>query len=166
VNVSARQLSGSRLINTITGVLDRSGLDPERLWLEITESALIEDVDATILSLHALRDLGVRLAVDDFGTGYTTLGNLKRFPLDMIKIDRSFVQGLGADRGDTAIITAVIRLAHSLGLVVTAEGVETGPQHDGLRSLACDYLQGFHIGLPLPVAALLRGRAAAPAVRA
>jgi diguanylate cyclase (GGDEF)-like protein len=166
VNVSARQLSGSRLINTITGVLDRSGLDPERLWLEITESALIEDVDATILSLHALRDLGVRFAVDDFGTGYTTLGNLKRFPLDMIKIDRSFVQGLGADRGDTAIITAVIRLAHSLGLVVTAEGVETGPQHDGLRSLACDYLQGFHIGLPLPVAALLRGRAAAPAVRA
>jgi diguanylate cyclase (GGDEF)-like protein len=164
VNVSARQFAGSRLVATVAGVLNRSGLDPERLCLELTESALIEDVDATILCLHALRDLGVRLALDDFGTGYTTLRNLKRFPLDMIKIDQSFVHGLGADRGDTAIVTAMIHLAHSLGLVVTAEGVETVPQHEELRSLDCDYLQGFHVGIPRPAAQSLLGRGASPRV--
>jgi diguanylate cyclase len=132
-------------------VLARTGLAPDRLWLEITESGLIADVDATVMSLHALRELGVRLAVDDFGTGYTTLVNLKRFPVDVIKIDRSFVHGLNHDRADTAIVTAVIRLAHDLGLMVVAEGVETAEQRRQLQALGCDYLQGFHIGRPAPV---------------
>jgi diguanylate cyclase (GGDEF)-like protein len=150
VNVSPNQLGGADLVNTLAAVLDRTGLSPERLWLEVTESGLIADVDATVMTLHALRELGVKLAVDDFGTGYTTLGNLKRFPLDVIKIDQSFINGLGADRGDTAIVTAVIQLAHDLGLAVTAEGVETAEQQHRLHALRCDYLQGFHIGHPAP----------------
>lgn len=150
VNVSARQLSGGALIDTVASVLAQTGLPPEQLWLEITESALIQDVPSTVAALEALHDLGVKLAVDDFGTGYTTLGNLKRFPIDVIKIDRSFVSGLGSEGDDAAITTAVIRLAHTLGLVATAEGVETAAQDDELQSLECDYMQGFHIGRPVP----------------
>lgn len=156
VNVSAKQLLGSGLLTTVAAVLDRTGLAPERLWLELTESALIHDVDATVASLRSLRELGVKLAVDDFGTGYTTLGNLKNFPLDIIKIDRSFVSGLGPDRSDTAIVTAVIQLGHALGLVVTAEGIETAEQQRQLRALDCDYLQGFHLGRPAPAGHAMR----------
>src|SRR5579864_7992713 len=116
VNVSTRQLTSPSLVTTVEAALERSGWPASALWLEITESALMVDVEASVRSLHALHDLGVKIAVDDFGTGYTSLSNLKRFPVDVIKIDRSFVVGLGPDRGDTAITTALIQLAHTLGL--------------------------------------------------
>jgi diguanylate cyclase (GGDEF)-like protein len=148
VNVSARQLTGDALVGEVAEVLASTGLEPARLWLEITESALFHDVHATVQTLGALRALGVTLAVDDFGTGYTTLGNLRRFPIDVIKIDRSFVAELGPAERDRAIVTAVITLAHELGLVATAEGVETADQLALLRDLGCDYLQGFHVGRP------------------
>ena len=148
VNVSARQLSGSTLLTVVAETLADTGLPPGRLWLEITESALFHDADSTGLALHALRSSGVKLAVDDFGTGYTSLGNLKRFPVDVIKIDRSFVSELGRSTQDAAIVTAIVTLAHDLGLVVTAEGVETEDQKRILCELGCDYLQGFHLGRP------------------
>lgn len=151
VNVSGRQLTGSTLLTVVAETLAVTGLPPGRLWLEITESALFHDVDSTGLALHALRRSGVKLAVDDFGTGYTSLGNLKRFPVDVIKIDRSFVADLGRSAQDAAIITAIVTLAHDLGLVVTAEGVETEEQRRILCDLGCDYLQGFHLGRPGPV---------------
>ena len=153
VNVSGRQLSGSTLLTVVAEVLADTGLPPDRLWLEITESALFSDVDSTQLALHALRSCGVKLAVDDFGTGYTSLGNLKRFPVDVIKIDRSFVSDLGRSPQDAAIVTAIVTLGHDLGLVVTAEGIETEDQRRILSDLGCDFLQGFHIGRPGPVRA-------------
>jgi EAL domain-containing protein (putative c-di-GMP-specific phosphodiesterase class I) len=153
VNVSGRQLSGTQLLTVVAEVLADTGLPPDRLWLEITESALFHDVDSTRLALHALRSCGVKLAVDDFGTGYTSLGNLKRFPVDVIKIDRSFVSELGRSAQDAAIVTAVVTLAHDLGLVVTAEGIETAEQLRILCDLGCDFLQGFHLGRPGPVPA-------------
>lgn len=151
VNVSGRQLTGDTLLRAVTTVLDETGLAPGRLWLEITESALFHDVESTVIALTSLRDLGIKLAVDDFGTGYTTLGNLKRFPVDVIKVDRSFVCDLGHSNHDAAIVTAIVTLAHELGLVVTAEGVETEEQLRLLGQLGCDFLQGFHIGRPGPV---------------
>ncbi|HEX6539769.1 MAG TPA: GGDEF domain-containing response regulator [Candidatus Dormibacteraeota bacterium] len=151
VNVSGLQLTNESLLDVVVSVLEHTGLAPDRLWLEITETALFHDVDATELALRELRSIGVKLAVDDFGTGYTTLGNLKRFPVDVIKIDRSFVAELGPSSRDAAIITAVTTLAHELGLVVTAEGVETPEQLRLLCDLGCDFLQGFHIGRPGPV---------------
>jgi len=150
VNVSARQLLSLSMGEQLVAALRANGLPPQDLCLEITESALIEDVDATLEALEALHSVGVRLAVDDFGTGYTTLRNLKRFPIDIIKVDASFVGGLGRDRGDAAITMAVIRLAHALGMITVAEGVETEEQLDLLRTLGCDLVQGYHIGHPLP----------------
>jgi diguanylate cyclase (GGDEF)-like protein len=149
VNVSPRQLVKPSFCELVAAALGTAGLRPQDLCLEITESALIEDIDTTMGALEALHDLGVRLAVDDFGTGYTTLKNLKRFPIDIIKVDASFIAGLGRDRGDAAITMAVIRLAHALGMVTIAEGVETEEQLELLRTLGCDLVQGFHVGIPL-----------------
>ncbi len=150
VNVSARQLRTLSTAELVVAALSSGGLRPQDLCLEITESALIEDVEATMEALEALHSVGVRLAVDDFGTGYTTLKNLKRFPIDIIKVDASFVAGLARDRGDAAITMAVIRLAHALGMVTVAEGVETEEQLELLRTLGCDLVQGYHLGVPLP----------------
>ena len=152
VNVSPRQLTCPSLVATVEAALERSGWPAAALWLEITEGAIMADLGASVRSLHALHDLGVKIAVDDFGTGYTSLSNLKRFPVDVIKIDRSFVVGLGPDRGDTAITTAVIQLAHTLGIAATAEGVETEDQYSLLQQLGCDYLQGYFVGRPASTA--------------
>jgi hypothetical protein len=130
-------------------VLTDSGLDPRSLKLEITESVVMQDAPATLTTLHTLRDLGIRLAIDDFGTGYSSLGYLKRFPIDTLKIDRSFVEGITTDPEDTAIVQAVISVAKSLGLSVTAEGIETEEQLLRLRELGCDRGQGFYFGRPL-----------------
>ncbi|MBV9283570.1 MAG: EAL domain-containing protein, partial [Acidimicrobiia bacterium] len=134
--------------------LRESGLDPDRLWLEITESVLMEDADAAVAALERLRGLGVHLCVDDFGTGYSSLAYLRRFPVDALKVDRSFVAGLGKDPEDSAIVEAVVSMAHSLRLSVVAEGVETDEQLARLRELGCELAQGFYFAAPVPPSAL------------
>jgi diguanylate cyclase len=123
--------------------LQATGLEPSTLELEITESVVMQDAEATDATLHALKAIGVRLAIDDFGTGYSSLSYLKRFPVDTLKIDRSFVDGLGHDSQDTAIVHSVAALARALDLSVTGEGVETQAQHTLLRQLGCQHSQGF-----------------------
>jgi diguanylate cyclase (GGDEF)-like protein len=148
VNLSARQLQDPDLIGLVSRALADSGLDPRSLKLEITESVVMQDAPATLATLHTLRDLGIRLAIDDFGTGYSSLGYLKRFPIDTLKIDRSFVEGIVSDPEDAAIVQAVISVAKSLGLSVTAEGIENEAQLLRVKELGCDRGQGFYFGQP------------------
>ncbi len=150
VNLSARQLGSKALVAEVAAVIDDTGLDPARLHFEITESVLMDDVERAGERLHQLHDLGVCLIVDDFGTGYSSLSYLSRFPVDLLKVDRSFVRGLGLDPTDTAIVRAVITLAHNLGLRAVGEGVERTEHLDALRSLGCDLAQGFLLGRPQP----------------
>ena len=154
VNISARQLHSADFVESIRAVLLAYGVDPGMLCLELTESVLIEDVEAQRHTLAALRELGVGLAIDDFGTGYSSLTYLKRFPVNGIKIDQTFVAGLGRDTFDSAIIESVIELAHAVGLHVTAEGVETLDQLLRLRALGCDFAQGYYFARPQPAAEL------------
>ncbi|HYO44122.1 MAG TPA: EAL domain-containing protein [Candidatus Limnocylindrales bacterium] len=151
VNLSARQFAESSLISNVATILDHAGLEPGLLELEITESVVMDQSEASIERLRALRALGVRLVLDDFGTGYSSLSYLRRLPLDTIKIDRSFVSGLGGeDPADGTIVQAVIALAHGLGIDVVAEGIETATQLTSLRDLACDRGQGYFFARPLP----------------
>jgi diguanylate cyclase (GGDEF)-like protein/PAS domain S-box-containing protein len=150
VNVSGRQLMSSAFHGVVSEALAESGLTADALWLEITESALMSDVKAATVALRELRNLGLHLAVDDFGTGYSSLTYLKRFPVEAIKVDRSFVSGLGIDPEDTTIVEAVVKLGHSLGLLVVAEGVETPLQLARLREISCDHGQGYVFGRPRP----------------
>ena len=143
VNVSIRELLHPRYAALVARVLEDSRLPPEMLFLEITESILLEDDGGAQRALSALRELGVTLALDDFGTGYSSLNHLKRFPVSMVKIDRSFVTNLGRDRIDGAIVSAVVDLAHVLDLTVVAEGVETRDQLDQVRAVGCEQFQGF-----------------------
>ena len=154
VNISARQLHSADFVESIRAVLLAYDVDPGALCLELTESVLIEDVEAQRHTLAALRELGVGLAIDDFGTGYSSLSYLKRFPVNGIKIDQTFVAGLGRDAFDSAIIESVIELAHAVGLHVTAEGVETLDQLLRLRALGCDFAQGYYFARPQPAAEL------------
>ncbi len=154
VNLAAQQFREPHLAATIMGVLAETGLPATALQLEITESTVMDDVDAAVATLQELRAHGLRLALDDFGTGYSSLSYLKRFPLDVLKIDKSFVDGLGRDTQDTAIVAAVIALAHILGMQVTAEGVETREQAHQLRQLSCELAQGYLFSRPLTPAAL------------
>jgi diguanylate cyclase (GGDEF)-like protein/PAS domain S-box-containing protein len=148
VNLSPRQLLQQDLVPVVRGALRDSGLEPERLILELTESILVEESEWIGRTLAELKTLGVRLALDDFGTGYSALGYLKRFPLDIVKVDRSFVNGLGRDEGDSAIVGAVLGMATALGLQVVAEGVETAEQLDCLLDLGAHYAQGFYFARP------------------
>ena len=150
VNVSGRQLMSTAFHGMVGEALGESGLTADALWLEITETALMSDVKAATVALRELRNLGLHLAVDDFGTGYSSLTYLKRFPVEAIKVDRSFVSGLGIDSEDTTIVEAVVKLGHSLGLVVVAEGVETPLQLARLREIGCDHGQGYVFGRPRP----------------
>ncbi len=154
VNLSARQIDDPQIVATIEEILSRTGLPPEHLTLEITESALMKDAAAALVVLRALKEIGVLLAIDDFGTGYSSLSYLQRFPLDILKVDRMFVQELGQDGGGDEIVSAVISLAHALGLEVVAEGVETGQQLEILRALHCDFAQGFLFSRPVPASEL------------
>jgi diguanylate cyclase (GGDEF)-like protein/PAS domain S-box-containing protein len=150
VNLSGRQLDQTDLVARVGDAVTASGVDPSLLQLEITESVVMDDVERSRQTLAELRALGVTLAVDDFGTGYSSLSQLKRFPVDRLKIDRSFVDGLGAEPEDTAIVTAIVHLAHSLGMLATAEGVETEQQRHALEALGCDSAQGFLLAEPAP----------------
>ena len=153
VNVSGRQLQQQgTLVDMMAFVMETSGVAPHNIVLEITESVLMEDAESTMSTLQALRDCGVDLAIDDFGTGYSSLSYLKHFPVSTLKLDRSFVIGLGDDSSDAAIATAITGLAHSLGISVTAEGVEMREQMAQLESMGCDRAQGYLIAKPLPAA--------------
>src|SRR5687768_10748475 len=150
VNVSVRQFRQDNLVQTIAQVLRETGLDARYLEVELTESAVMHDADQFIAMLGEINDLGVQIALDDFGTGYSSLSYLKRFPVDRLKVDRSFVQDIVTDSDDATIVRAIIALGHNLGLKVVAEGVETQQQLDFLRDNQCDELQGFYFGRPLP----------------
>jgi diguanylate cyclase (GGDEF)-like protein/PAS domain S-box-containing protein len=150
VNLSARQFHRPELFDDIGQILRTTGLDPRLLTVEITESALMRDAESTFTTLEALKELGVQLAIDDFGTGYSSLSYLRRFPVDMLKIDRSFVDGLGQDPQDTAIVQSIIALAKTLGLRVTGEGIETAAQRTHLQEMGCDLGQGYLFARPLP----------------
>jgi len=150
VNLSGRQLVHADVPDLVAGILDRTGLVANALCIEITETVLMEDVDAGIRAVKALKALGVQASIDDFGTGYSALGYLRQFPVDEVKIDRSFVERLGSDPEDAAIISAVVSLGHALGVTVTGEGVETVAQLETLRSLGVDAAQGFLFAPPQP----------------
>jgi EAL domain-containing protein (putative c-di-GMP-specific phosphodiesterase class I) len=153
VNVSPRQLQQPDFVAQVRAALDDNGLEPSCLVVEITESAIMEAGAAAIL--RALKDIGVRLAMDDFGTGYSSLAHLRRFPLDVIKVDRSFVAGLGDGHG-SSIAGAIVSLAHALGLRTVAEGIEDDEQRRAVLALGCDVGQGFHFARPMPVDDLTR----------
>jgi diguanylate cyclase (GGDEF)-like protein/PAS domain S-box-containing protein len=156
VNLSAVQFADGKLVDTVRAALERTGLAPHRLELEITESVLLRDSTATLDTLHALRGLGVRISMDDFGTGYSSLRYLRSFPFDKIKIDQSFVHEMFSNEECATIIEAVIGIGRRLGITTTAEGVETDAQMIRLREEGCDMAQGFLIGRPVPAAEAVR----------
>lgn len=153
VNLSAKQFQQQDLVKTIAKVLNETGLEPDYLEIEITESIAIQDVDFTIAVLHSLRSMGIHVSMDDFGIGYSSLWSLKRFPLDKLKIDRSFINDFISHPKDAAIITAIIDLGHALNLKLIAEGVETAEQLKFLRSIKCDGIQGYLFSPPVTVKA-------------
>ncbi|WP_230976171.1 putative bifunctional diguanylate cyclase/phosphodiesterase [Pseudothauera nasutitermitis] len=155
VNVSAVQFAQPRLLEVVADALRDSALPPASLVLEITESSLMTDVESAVGMLRALKNMGVQVAVDDFGTGYSSLSYLKRLPIDIVKIDKSFVRDLCEDEGDAAIVRAIIALAGNLRLSTIAEGVETAEQAEVLRAAGCDFLQGFHFSRPVPLERLV-----------
>jgi diguanylate cyclase (GGDEF)-like protein/PAS domain S-box-containing protein len=154
VNVSARQLQNPGFVAVITHALKDAGLDPGALVLEITESATVADTEGVIARLAELKQLGVGLAIDDFGTGYSSLSYLRRFPVDQLKVDRSFVAGLATSAGDLAIVASVVNLANALGIHVVAEGVETVSQLEKLCEMGCDLAQGFNWQHPIDAASM------------
>jgi EAL domain-containing protein (putative c-di-GMP-specific phosphodiesterase class I) len=153
VNISGRQFQQKELITTVTSALDLSRLAADHLKLEITESVMMRDPQASLESMKVLKSLNIHLVIDDFGTGYSSLSYLKRFPVDTLKIDKSFVDGIGKDPESTAIVQAVISLAKSLGMRVTAEGIEAREQMEHLKALGCDQGQGYYFSKPLPAEA-------------
>ena len=152
VNISSRQLLTGDIVDIVKGALARTGLEPGQLTLELTESVLIDDAVSVEPLLRELRALGVNLALDDFGTGYSSLTYLRAFPINIVKIDKSFIRAIGTEREDTAIVAAVISLARNLGLSVVAEGIETHEQLAVLHQLGCPFMQGYLFARPVPIA--------------
>jgi len=155
VNVSARQPLGTDLAAGVEQALDAAGLSPDRLCLELTESALLEDTGKAAATLRAIRDLGVGVTLDDFGVGWSSLSHLRELPVDGLKIDRSFVAGLPSSAIDRALVTAIVTLARSMGIPAVAEGIEQVVQRDALRELQCDFGQGYLFARPCDRARLL-----------
>jgi diguanylate cyclase (GGDEF)-like protein len=155
VNLSARQLLDESIVATVSSALDESGLAAARLWIEVTETAVLADLPAAAGRLHAIADLGVRVSLDDFGTGYASLLYLRDLPVHAIKIDRSFVAGVGRNRDDEVIVSTLISLATTLGLDIIAEGIETVDQLHALRRMGCEFAQGFLWSKAVPRAAFL-----------
>jgi EAL domain-containing protein (putative c-di-GMP-specific phosphodiesterase class I) len=150
VNLAAKQLAQPDLVALVEAALREHGVEPELLELEVTESDAMQNPEQCMAMLEELRARGVAVSIDDFGTGYSSLSYLKRMPVAALKLDRSFVKGLPADAEDASITKAVITLAHSLGLKVVAEGVETAQQREFLAGLGCDQMQGYLLSKPLP----------------
>ncbi|OFZ70527.1 MAG: hypothetical protein A2Z01_01925 [Betaproteobacteria bacterium RBG_16_58_11] len=155
VNISARQFAQKNLVATVGRILQEADLSPEQIGIEITESLLMERPEDTIRTLTTFSNMGIQISVDDFGTGYSSLSYLKRFPLDKLKVDRSFVRDIATDPDDAAIVTAIIAMAHSLNIKVVAEGVETEQQLQFLRSRGCDEYQGYYFSRPMPSEAFI-----------
>jgi EAL domain-containing protein (putative c-di-GMP-specific phosphodiesterase class I) len=150
VNLSASQFRQRDLLEQILQILNETGISPHQLELEITESTIMDDIDAASMTMRALHCSGIRISIDDFGTGYSSLTHLKRFPINTIKIDRSFVRDITTDSDDAAIVGAIISMAHNMELNVIAEGVENEEQLEFLRKLHCDEIQGFLFSPPVP----------------
>jgi EAL domain-containing protein (putative c-di-GMP-specific phosphodiesterase class I) len=148
VNLSARQLGDPSLVGFVESAVKKAGIDTDAICLEITESALMDDAEAAAAKLGELRRLGISLGIDDFGTGYSQFAWLHRLPLDVLKIDRSFVAGLAADPDSSTMIAAIIDLAHALGLIVIAEGVESDNQLQALKAMRCDQAVGYLFSEP------------------
>lgn len=173
VNISPRQFRDPKLVSTIRRNLRETGLNPSTLEIEITETMLMGDVEAASTTVRQMHDLGVRLAIDDFGTGYSSLNYLKKFPINTVKVDRSFIMDIPESADDKAITSAVIAMAHRLNMEVVAEGVETNEQYEFLREHGCEYGQGYLFGKPLPLThvrpmirpnvRVIRGRGGRPA---
>jgi EAL domain-containing protein (putative c-di-GMP-specific phosphodiesterase class I) len=161
VNVSGRQATNPQFPAEAAGIAQRSELRERTLTLEITESVLMEEADSPTAILGTMQEHGLTVALDDFGTGYSSLSRLKRFPLDVLKIDRSFISGVDSNAADRAIVKATIDMAHAVGLKVVAEGVETREQEDYLRAFGCDRAQGYLYARPQPAPALALVLAAA-----
>ena len=154
VNLSARQFQQTDLPLRVAEILRVSGLDPDILELEITESSALAEIEKGIATMRALHRLGVKLAIDDFGVGYASLGYIRQFPIQTLKVDQSFIARLSESRDDDAITAAIIAMGHSLNLTVVAEGVETAEQLDFLRRHRCDRIQGYYFSRPLPASRL------------
>jgi len=154
VNISGRHLLSRRLSNHLQAVLDETGIDPERLIFEITETVLLSDLSTAAAELNQVRAKGVRVAIDDFGTGYTSIAHLQHLPVDIIKIDRSFVSQVERMR-DQSLVRMVTDLSHDIGVEVVAEGVETETQREVLAGIGCDSMQGFLISRPIPASDIL-----------
>jgi EAL domain-containing protein (putative c-di-GMP-specific phosphodiesterase class I) len=163
VNVSAHQFADPAFVAEVRNVLSESGLAPSALVLEMTESVLLRRDDRIRADLTELKNTGIRLAIDDCGTGYSSLGHLQELPMDLLKIDRTFVEGMALSEQRLAIVKIIIRIAKTLGLTVIAEGIESGVQRDLLMSLGCEYGQGNLLGRPVEAGeaeALIRARSA------
>jgi EAL domain-containing protein (putative c-di-GMP-specific phosphodiesterase class I) len=154
INISPRQFKDQNLVATIRRNLRETGLNPAMLEIEITETMLMGDIEAVSMTVQQLHELGVRLAIDDFGTGYSSLSYLKKFPINTVKVDRSFIMDIPESEDDKAITSAVIAMAHKLNMDVVAEGVETKAQYDFLVQHDCEYAQGFLFAKPLPLSHL------------
>jgi diguanylate cyclase (GGDEF)-like protein len=160
VNVAVQQFDSPDLLADVTQVLRESGVDPSRIVLEVTEGSVMEDPEHVLYVLQQLRELGVRVALDDFGTGYSALQYLRRFPLDVLKIDKSFVSELELDTSSATLLRAMLELGRSLGLRTVVEGVESAKQLEAIRTLGCDLVQGYHLAIPAPerdITGVLRG---------
>jgi EAL domain-containing protein (putative c-di-GMP-specific phosphodiesterase class I) len=165
INLSPVQLRTPDFVDRVMAIVQAHGIDPGRIELEVTESVLLDDSNAVRSALEQIRAAGFRIALDDFGTGYSSLSYLRRFHVDKIKIDRSFIQPVGDDTDAAAIVTAVLTLGHAMGLTVTAEGVETQEQQDFLTAAGCDMIQGYLFSPAVPESQIERviGRKFAPA---
>jgi EAL domain-containing protein (putative c-di-GMP-specific phosphodiesterase class I) len=163
VNLSAVQVASPGLADSVASTLRATGLDPACLTLEITESILLDDAEGLSETLAELKAIGVHLVLDDFGTGYSSLAYLTRLPIDALKVDRSFIDGLGTEPEDTAITEAIIAMSHALSLRVVGEGAETARQVAELERLGCDMVQGFYFSPPVPAAEITRMLECGPA---
>jgi EAL domain-containing protein (putative c-di-GMP-specific phosphodiesterase class I) len=150
VNISARQFHDQDLTQTVIRILEETGWSPKYLELELTESSIMQDAEFAAEMLTRLKNMGINISIDDFGTGFSSLGSLKRLPIDALKIDQSFVREATTDPDDAALVMAIITLAHNLRLRVVAEGVETEDQLRFLQLLRCDEIQGYFFSKPLP----------------
>jgi EAL domain-containing protein (putative c-di-GMP-specific phosphodiesterase class I) len=151
VNIAAKQIHHDGFVEQVRKTLDDTGLPPEMLELEITESSIVENLEETVSKLRRIKELGVTVAIDDFGTGYSSLSYLKQLPIDRLKIDRSFVKDTPTDADDCAIVRTIIAMSNNLGLAVIAEGVESQEQVDFLTREGCHEIQGYWLSKPLPV---------------